>query len=570
MPVKTSRVVARTLKDAGVKFVFGVPGGEVTDLMEGFRNEGIEFVLTRHESAAAFMASATGTLTGVPGVCMATLGPGATNMVTGVAQAFLDRAPVIAFTGQLPLWKMATNTHQALDLQTLYATITKWRFTLEPKGCAAAIAKALDIATAERPGPVYVEVPSDVGSKECEDGDGEVPGSSRSRGTTRYLPQSCSPEGIVQAARQLASAKRPMLLAGASAMRARATKELVALSEKAGLPVIVSPQGKSVFPESHSYFVGTLEMLATGYLFDLISSSDFLVTVGFDPVELMGTWQDKPGIYIDAVPNLDRYYTASVELVGSVRDVLSSLTSSLAAAPEPKWTPEEVASLRDGLYSRIASRDEAAGGSSSQDAPGRSEPVESTAASSTPAHAGSSGMFAKELFRAMNRVLPRDAIVSCDVGAHKFATGQLWRADAPGSFLITNGLSSMGYGLPSAIAAKLLYPARTTVAVVGDGGLAMYAGEMDTARRLGTAVIIAVCVDNALSLIKMNQQRKGYPAYGSEFSNPDWVKVAAGMGLGTASVDDEQGMEDALREAMRSGGPFLIEARVDPKGYQVR
>ena len=552
MPVKTSRVVARTLKEAGVRFVFGIPGGEVTDLMEGFRNEGIEFVLTRHESAAAVMASAVGALTGTPGVCMATLGPGATNMVTGVAQAFLDRAPLLVFTGQLPGWKIPTNTHQLLDLMALYAPITKWRFRLEPRGCAAAIAKAVDVAKAERPGPVYIEVPSDIGNQECPDEPvAQAQACSGARQAARYLPLCCSPEGIAGAAKLLSAAKRPLLLAGGSALRARATSELVALAEKAGLAAIVSPHGKSVFPESHGYFVGTLEMLATGYLFSLIASADFLVTVGLDAVELMGSWPDKPGIYIDSVPNLDHYYATSVELVGSIPDIVASLTTELGsgacagACIAPKWTAREVASLREGVDGRIALPDRAPG-----DAP--------------------LGMYAKELFRAMNRVLPGGAIVSCDVGAHKFATGQLWRADAPGSFLITNGLSGMGYGLPSAIAAKLLFPQRTTVAVLGDGGLAMYAGEMDTARRLGTAVIIVVCADQALSLIKMNQSRKGYPAFGSEFTNPDWVKVAEGMGLRATSAATEREMEDALREAMGSSGPYLIEARVDPRGYEVR
>lgn len=546
--MKTSRVVARTLKERGVKVAFGVPGGEVTDLMEGFRIEGIDYVLTRHEAAAAFMASATGTLTGVPGVCMATLGPGATNMVTGVAQAYLDRAPLIAFSGQLPGWRMATNTHQVLDLQALYAPITKWRFRLEPRGCATAVAKAVDVATAERPGPVYVEVPSDIGNQECPDP--EEPAGAAGlccRQAARHVARGFQPEAIQDAARMLAASKRPLLLAGGSALRDRATKGLVALSEKAGLPVIVSPHGKSVFPESHGYFVGTLEMLATGYLFDLIASADFLVTVGLDPVELMGSWPNKPGIYVDSVPNLDHYFEASVEFVGPIGEALAALVSALdAVAVTPKWTAAEATSLREALYDRILSPDRGPGAAPTQ------------------------GMYAKEVFAAMNRVLPGGAIVTCDVGAHKFATGQLWRAEAPGSVFITNGLSGMGYGLPTAIAAKLLFPQRTTVAVVGDGGLAMYAGEMDTARRLGTAVIIVVCVDHALSLIKMNQSRKGYPAFGSEFTNPDWTQVAKGMGLGAASVDTQEDMESALHEAMEFGGPFLIRARVDPAGYLVK
>jgi acetolactate synthase-1/2/3 large subunit len=342
----------------------------------------------------------------------------------------------------------------------------------------------------------------------------------------------------------LAAAKRPVILAGLSAVKAKATSELVALAEKAGMPVIVSPQGKSVFPEDHSQFLGTLEMLGTAYLFQVIASADFIVAVGLDPVEIMGTWPDKPGVYVDSVPNTDRYYASSVELVGSIKENLSSLVSALDAGQvTPKWQAGEVAAIRKHLDEIV--------------------PLPPAG------HDKSQGMYPKELFQAVNRTLPRDSILSCDVGAHKFASGQLWRPGTPGSFLITNGLSSMGYGLPSAIAAKLAYPERAAVAVIGDGGLAMYAGELDTAVRAGANVIVVVCVDNALSLIKMNQSRKGYPAYGSEFTNPDWVQVAKGMGLRAAHAKTEQEMEGALVEALRSGGPCLIQAVVDPKGYEV-
>lgn len=534
--MKTARSVARTLKEHGVKRAFGVPGGEVTDLLEGFRAEGLDFVLTRHESAAAFMASATGTLTGIPGVCVSTLGPGATNMVTGVAQAYLDRAPLLAFTGQLPRWKTSRDTHQVLDLSALYRPITKWGYSLEPRNCAASVSKAVDVALAERPGPVHIEVPSDVGNKDCDD-DSSI---SENGTTSRYLTQEPNQQGISAAAGLLLKSERPVLLVGMSAARARATEELVALADALPMPVIVTPHAKSVFPEDHECFVGVLEMLGTAYLFDVIASSDFVVAVGLDPVELMGTWPDKPGIYLDSVPNLDHYFTSSLEIVGPVRRSLGLLAGAVTAhGATPKWDLSDISRMKAHLDAIVP------GGTSDK------------------------GMYPKNLFRAMNRVLPQDSIVSCDVGAHKFATGQLWRPTAPGTFLISNGLSSMGYGLPSAIAAKLVCPDRAVAAVLGDGGLAMYAGEMDTARRLGAAVIIVVCVDNALSLIKMNQARKGYPSYGSEFTNPDWAAVAAGMGLGSSSVTAEDEMADALRDALKSDGPYLIQAFVDPRGYDV-
>lgn len=562
--MKVRECVGRALRDAGIKRVFGVPGGEVTDLAEGFRSNGIEFVLTRHEAAAAFMASATGTLTGVPGVCVATLGPGATNLVSGVAQSYLDRSPMIVFTGQLPGWRLGSATHQVLDLQALFSPITKWRYRLEPKQTRESIQRAILTAKAERPGPVYVEVPSDVCNMEAEEAiSGSASPLSRFRTdaseaadclvndslpadrlSSSYNALHFPPEGIADAASQLLASRRPVMLAGLSAARAGATAGLVGLADLIGLPVIVTPQAKGVFPEDHPAFMGTLEMLATSHLFELIRDSDFIIAVGLDPVELMGTWPAKPGIYLDRVPNLEQYYTCSVNLVGPIVEGLGALNERLARVVRNpsfggrliKWTAEELAERRRSLDAAIPASGE--------------------------------GLYAKELFQTMNRVLPDSTIVTCDVGAHKFATGQLWKARCPGSFLMSNGLSSMGYALPSAIAAKLVHPGRPVVTVVGDGGLAMYAGELDTARRLGAGVIVVVCADRALSLIRMNQKRKGYPSYGTEFDNPDWVKVASGMGFRAVSCESQADVEEALNQALKWDGPFLIEARVNPLGYE--
>jgi len=529
---KASEAAAKALKEAGVKFVFGVPGGEITDLMEGLRNQGVQFILTHHEATAAFMAGAVGELTGVPGVCAATLGPGATNLVSGVAHAYLDRSPIIAFTGQMPGWRRLTDTHQVLDLQALFAPITKWHCALEPKRCREAILKAVDVACSERPGPVYIEVPADAANQETESPE-------PCAFAVRYMAEACTPDAFLESARLLQASFRPVLVVGAAALRSKCDDALREFVDLVQIPVLATPKGKGLFPEDHDCFVGTLEMLGSAVLFELLDSSDFVVSVGVDAVELMRRWQPKPGICLDLVPNLDHYYTCSIEMVGPIGKHLSLLSSAVSScAVGPKWSKSEIRDWKRRLHDSIT--------------------------------VSGAGFYPAQLFSVMNRVLPEDTMMSCDVGAHKFATGQLWQPKRPRTFLVSNGLSSMGYGLASAIAAKLVHPKRPSVTVVGDGGLLMYAGELETAARLGTAVIIVVCADRTLSLIKMNQERKGYPPCGVEFTSPDWTAVARGMGLGAVRVETGRDLADALELALSWQGPFLIEAQIDPAGYRTR
>src|SRR5256885_3012582 len=390
-PMRVGLTVARAIGDrlhaAGVRHVFGHPGGEVVDLIEGFRQAGLEFVLTKHETAAAFMAEATATVTGVPGVCLATLGPGATNLVTGIAHAYLDRAPVLAFTGQLPADRYEIATHQRLDLGELFAPITKWHAKLSPANAAAVIERALRTAQRARRGPVHIEVASDVPTQPTVD-----------VALPRFVtePTTAIDEDAVRTAMaRLRGSEHPLLLVGMDANDEAVAGPLRALAEAWSGPVMVSPKAKGVFPEDHELFLGTIEGLGTTYLYDYIDTCDLLLMVGFDPVEFDRDWSARARIvHIGVLPNDDRYYGSEVELVGPIDAALEKLCAATGATP--KVSRDELNAFRDAFASRV-------GG-------------------------GVKGLSAQGVLAELRAALPEDALVSCDVGYNKAVSAQCWRA----------------------------------------------------------------------------------------------------------------------------------------------
>ncbi len=530
------RLIGDRLRAAGVRYVMGHPGGEVVDLIEGFREAGLEFVLTRHETSAAFMADAMAAASGIPGVCVATLGPGATNLVTGVAQSFLDRSPMIAITGQLPLDRYAITTHQKLDLQALYAPITKWQARVSPANAGDVIDRALRVALRPRRGPVYLEVPSDVARQDASE-------RRAGRGTQHrdsFVPEplpAIDADAAGMAAQRLAASRKPVIIAGMDANDDVTSTRLLAFAEEWSIPVIDSPKSKGVFPEDHPLFVGTIEMLGTSRLYDYITASDLVLMIGFDPVELDRDWTAPAEVvHIGSLPNDDRYYHACVEVVGPINEAIDAIRS-LCGAPQPKRRPEDVLAFRTSFAEYVA--------------PTRS------------------GLTAQQVLAALRAAVPRDAIATCDVGYNKAVTGQCWPAYAPKTFFMSNGLSSMGYGLPAAIGLGLLDRARTVACVLGDGGFAMTTAELETAVRLELPIIVVVLADDALSQIKAGQERRGYPVTGTTFGGLDYVAVAKGFGARGYEVRTEAECRDAFAAARGAKGPVLVAAHVDPTAYRL-
>jgi len=524
------QAIAEVLKRVGTPYVFGLPGGEVVELMNALKEAGIPFLLTKHENTAAFAAGVTGEILCIPGVCIATIGPGATNMATGVANAWMDRDPVIAITGQIALSRYNTATHQVLDSVAFYRPITKWSTWIHPGSAAETLHKAIRIATSERPGPVHLTLPSDQAKAE---GGGISPTTSPVR--TYVGMGTPSEQSLSRAKEMIASAGRPVIFAGLGVLRANASEGLLGLAEKLSAPVIVMPKAKGVIPEDHPLFAGVFEMLGDKLVLEFAARADLIVACGLDVVEFDKPWNFAvPVVHIDALPNSDEFYPAEVELVGYLATALSALAEQLPS--RRAWSPKEIGSHRQDLLELIT-------------------------------HDGS-GMASHQVVSAARKILPKQTVATCDVGAHKFLVGQLWTTYAPKSFFMSNGLSAMGYGFPAAMAAQLAWPDKPVVAFLGDGGFAMYMAELETARRLQLPLIIVVLCDGALSLIAMSQERRGLPHNAVNFTNPDIPKVAEAFGADGKVCETVSEVEKAIASAETTRRLTVIQAIVDPGPYR--
>lgn len=542
-----AEAIAGRLVTLGVKHVFGYPGGETLDLLEAFRAAGIKFVLTHHETAAAFAAAATGELTGVPGVCMATLGPGATNLVSGVAAALLERAPLLAFTAQLPRARRETTTHQRLDLNDLFRPITKASLRLEPADALRSLEKGIRTAMTGRPGPVHFEVASDVPRAICTD---SIGAQFFGRPLIRQGLGCATPAALEAAANLIASAHHPVALIGAGALNVDQAV-VTTFVEKAGLPVVTTPKAKGLISERHPLFAGVIEMLGKQSIVDWLAAADRLIYIGFDPVELDMLWEHPaPGVLFDSVPDTDVYYRVDAAAVGAIDLSLAALADGANAggAYPLRGTRPDGAGDAAALACRQAIMARIDGGRRA--APGSLSPAALVAAVRAAATAP-------------------DALATTDVGAHKMAVGQIWVTQRPGCFMMSNGQSSMGYGVPTAMAAKLLRPERQVVALVGDGGLAMYLAELATIARLGLSLPVVVFVDRQLTLIAMGQERRGYPREGVGFANPDYRQLAASLGGYGAIVDSAAQLQTEVTEAWSRPTFSLLAVPVDDTLYRV-
>lgn len=523
----TARVIGKRLHASGVRYVMGHPGGEVIDLIEGFREEGLDFVLTKHETAAGFMADAIGSCTGIPGVALGTLGPGATNLVTGVAHAHLDRSPMVAITGQLPVDRYETTTHQKLDLGALFTPITKWHARVTAANAGVVTERAIRVASSHRPGPVFLEIPSDVPRQTALDGMPHDPVTVRA---ARFDTGAGD-----RAAELLKRSARPVLLAGMDALSDAAAAAILRLVQAWSIPVMVGPKAKGVFREDHPLFVGTIEMLGTGKLYEFIDGCDLVIMAGLEPVELDRDWSAAaPVIHIGPLPNDDLYYHATVEMVGPVELGLAVLHEA-ARAPSTAQPREDVVRFRREFREFV-----------------------------TPTR---DGMTAQSVLATLRRALPEEAIVTCDVGFNKAVTGQCWPAYQPRTFFMSNGLSSMGYGLPAALGLQLVHPGRRVACVLGDGGFAMLLAEVETAVRRALPVLIVVLADEALSQIKIGQERRGLPATGTTFGKLDYVALARAFGACGREVSTPKECAEAFAWAATTGKPTIVAAHIDPTGY---
>jgi acetolactate synthase I/II/III large subunit len=534
--VNVSEVIGAYLRAAGIGHVFGYPGDPSVEFLEAIRRQEMSFVLAAREGTAGLMACAYGQLTGRPGVTLSTLGPGATNLVNAVASAKLDRTPLLAISGQIETKRESTFTHQVVDHGLLFGPVSKWTVAVQPNTVAQIMRKALRVATAERPGPVHLTTAADVVGATATDDAVVLPPLRSDRGAAQVFVREPGADPV----KRLRAARRPIIVAGLAAVAAEAGAGLQRLAEALSCPVVLAPMAKGLIDEDHPLFAGTLDMACNAFVWDFLRGADLLLTVGFDAVELIKPWSlTASAIHVDAVPNTDQIVPAEIELVGDIGALCDALAEAVCAV-EPRWREADVAAQRAALRERYA-----AGRVS-----GRLNP--------------------SDVVDVVRAVMPRDTIVSTDVGSHKLLVGQGWTTHAPRTLLTSNGLSSMGFGLPAAMVAKLLHPQREIVGFTGDGGLAMVQGELRVASSLGLGLTVVVFCDDSLNRIELKQAARGYPAWGTRIEPTDIERLAQSMGCDGVMVDNVSALEAALVQPRSRTRPLVIGARINPAQYQAQ
>jgi acetolactate synthase-1/2/3 large subunit len=529
--VKNAELIARRLAAEGVRWVFGVPSGPVLPLIEALRGAGVEFVLTTSETSAGFMATVVGQLSGTPGVCIATLGPGATNLATGLGAAWLDRAPVLALTCNVPTAWLDRRVQMRIDHHTLMEPLTKASLPLRSEALLETLDTAIAVACAEPPGPVHLDLPEDVALERFQPTD-----TARKPPAPNEVSAPLDTSGDLGAVRAaLARSRRPLLVTGLSLTRSRALGALRQFVDTQRMPFISTLHAKGCLPESHPWWAGVLGRARRSDVQALVDRADLLLAVGFDPVEInYEEWLGQtPVVHLDREPAEGASELRFVQNGACDLDAAIGALADLPLLPTD-WTPDEIAAHRSKLEAAL-------------------RPAGST-------------LGPHDVLDVLRSALSADAILAYDVGAHTHQIATQWRTDEPLTCLSTNGWSSMGFGLPAAYAAKLVRPERTVVAVVGDGCFLMTAGELSVARRLGLNVPVVVLNDGWLGLIKVKQERKRYALEGVYLGQPpDSPAHYFGVPCRPARTPDE--LRSALDWALGLGGPSVIEAFVDVEPY---
>ncbi len=531
-----AQVMAHTLSDLGVPRMFGFPGGEILDFVEACRTTGIEFILTRDEANAAFMADATGQLERRPAVCVSTLGPGAVNMALGVANAYLDRSPVIAVTAAIAAANTRYVTHQNLDLNAIYRPFTKLALTLDGENTEQTVRHAYRIAATPRVGPVHIALPSDV----ARTPDRKTPSPGPQLPRTDAMRGEYPPERMKRVADEIRNARRPVVILGFDLDPSRHRDSALRLVEHLGAPVFVTPKAKGMIPEDHPLFYGVCAGVAADNLVvDFFNSADLLIGIGFDPVESNKMWH-KTVRLVSVSPfsiAVDAYEPAA-ECVGDVNRMISELCSMDLRSSE--WPSDVLRDFRAGFDAALR-----------------------------PTDGPRAGLSPYEVTLRLRDLLPRDTIHVTDVGSVKFVTSQCWRTYEPRTFLLSNGLSSMSYALPGAMAAKLFHPNRPVLCTIGDGGLGMTLSEIETCVRYGINVIVVVLNDNSLSLIKVAQEYRGHANCGVDFGTIDFAAAAEAHGARGLHVTTMEDLDSAITEALRIERPIVLDVLLDPTEYRV-
>lgn len=530
--MKAASLFIRCLEAEGVEFIFGLAGEENLEFLDALSESRIRFIPVRHEQAAAFMADVYGRITGRAGVALSTLGPGATNLVTGVADAFLDRAPLVAITAQAGLDRLHKESHQAIDVVGMFRTITKWNAQVDRGSSIPEIVrKAFKVAQTEKPGPCHIELPEDVAGSEAE---GQPLEPERARRPSPDRPS------LQSAAELIRAAARPILLAGNGVIRGRASEELLKFSKATGIPVANTFMGKGVVPWDYELSLLAIGLQAHDYVNCGFDQADLVIAVGYDFVEyapsLWNPKQDKKILHIDfTTSEVDAAYQPSLEIVADIRETLELLGPLIGERKKLSFPKK----LREYILADLerCARDD-------------SSPIKP-----------------QRILRDLRDALGRNDLVISDVGAHKLWIARMFLPTEPNTVIISNGFASMGIALPGAIAAKLIDPTRPVVAVCGDGGFLMNSHELETAVRLKVNPVILLFNDNGFGLIQAKQMKKFGRSFGVEFGNPDFVKFAESFGARGYRLESARDFRKILKEALSLKVPSVIEIPIDKQEH---
>lgn len=522
--------VVDALKDLGVKHVFGVPSGGWVDYMEAMRKtDGIDFVLATHEGGAGFMADVCGRLSGAPGVCFGTFGPGATNLATGVGSAYLDRSPMIALTDEFAADKRDRIVQMNIDHQALFAPITKKTTRLEADKVREILFDAAQEALSGVPGPVHVGLPAGMSAELTEPSDIQP---------LAVRVEATADQSLLEKMSQLFSqADKPVIALGMRAVTADVQGQIQALAEKFQVPVVLSPMAKGMLSENHPSYAGVLFHALSDVVGQTHQQADLVVSVGYDEIEFnYEDWiPNAPLVSLDIVAtDLDTHkYTLACDVIGNIKDSVDHLLAN--ASGEKAWDLAALATRKTEMFSRMSPDNDAFGPCAALD-------------------------ILREKF-------PQDGIMTCDVGAHIHLIGQKWPTPKPGKQIMTNGWSAMGFAIPSAITAKLCQPDTPVCSVIGDGGFLMTAGELAVAVRENLKIVFVLFTDNDLALIRIKQEKKDNPIYGTPIRERGTIGGDNIFGVPVVKAFDRGEFGAALDDAFAQDGPVIVEAILNSREY---
>ena len=526
--MKTSDLFVKALENEGVKYIFGIPGEENLDFLDSLRGSSIELILTRHEQAAGFMAATYGRLTGQPGVCLSTLGPGATNFVTAAAYAQLGGMPMIMLGGQKPIRKSKQGRFQIVDVVNLMKPVTKYsEQVVDGNNIPSMVREAFRLTMDERPGAAYIELPEDIAEEETDATVFNVAGHRR---------PDAGQASIDQAVQMIKDAKMPLLLIGAGANRKRTSEALKTLVDQSGLYFFDTQMGKGVVDERHERYIGTAALSSDDYLHCAIDRSDLIINVGHDVIEKPPFFMEKGGkqvihVNFDAA-NIDDVYFPQLNVVGDISSSISRIAEQLGKLDKDFSFFERVRNEVDAHVTKY---------------------FKDTRFPVLP----------QALVSLLRENLDAEDIVTLDNGVYKIWFARNYECYAPNTMLLDNALATMGAGLPSAMAAKQLHPERKVVSVNGDGGFLMNSQELETAVRMGLDLVVIILNDSAYGMIKWKQEGVGFENFGLDFNNPDFVQYANSFGAIGHRAESYENFVEILQSSLNSKGVHLIDLPVD-------